>query len=163
MVISGKRLRSCATWTIPCSRSCAGERRVASSPAKTMRPFRARSSPLSTFSTVDLPAPFGPTRQVTVPSSSSSVRSRRMSPRPYPATTPSRRRRGSAAEVGIQDAWVASHLVRVPFGELRALREHHDGVAQPHDEVHVVLDDEERQPACVELSDPLLDLLDEHG
>jgi hypothetical protein len=36
-----------------------------------------------------------------------------------------------------------------------------DGVAETHDEVHVVLDEQERQPARVQLTDALLDLLAE--
>ena len=39
--------------------------------------------------------------------------------------------------------------------------EHDDRIAQPHDEIHVVLDEQERQPARVQLPDALLDLLDE--
>ena len=50
----------------------------------------------------------------------------------------------------------------MPLRELRALCEHDDRVAEPHDEVHVVLDDEEGQSARVQRADALLDLLDEH-
>ena len=50
----------------------------------------------------------------------------------------------------------------VPVGDRRAVVEHDHGVAQAHDEVHVVLDDQERQTAGVQLADVALDRLDHH-
>src|SRR5580765_2898710 len=61
-----------------------------SSPARTIRPFRARRTPLTARRTVDLPAPFGPTMQVIEPRWTSRSTPWRTSPPPYPPTTPSR-------------------------------------------------------------------------
>src|SRR6266508_4990664 len=55
-----------------------------------MLPRRGRSSPLIVASSVDLPAPLGPTMQVIPPSGTRSDTPCSTSPPPYPATTPSR-------------------------------------------------------------------------
>ena len=66
--------------------SC-GPRPVTSTPSTTIVPDRGASRPLATLSTVDLPAPLGPTRQTTVPAGTFTVRPRRTSAaRPYPAS-----------------------------------------------------------------------------
>ncbi len=78
-VISGKRLRSCATWTIPWERSAADDRRAISVSPSRIDPARGFSSPLSTLSTVDLPAPFGPITHVISPSAISRSTPRRTS------------------------------------------------------------------------------------
>ena len=49
-----------------------------------------------------------------------------------------------------------------PVAIVDAVVEHDHRVAQPHDEVHVVLDDEKREPARVQLADVALHRLDHH-
>jgi len=53
------------------------------------------------------------------------------------------------------------NFFRVAFGELCPVVEHDDGVAKSHHQVHVVLDDKEREASCAELSDSLFDCLHE--
>ncbi len=62
--------------------SC-GPWRVTSTPATRIVPARGVSMPLATLSTVDLPAPFGPTRQTI-----SAGRTRTVSPRSTRAARP---------------------------------------------------------------------------
>ena len=67
-VIAGNRLRSWVTCTMP--QAAAGpwwSSRLISWPSKVTVPRLGRSRPLTVLSTVDLPAPFGPMRQVIVP------------------------------------------------------------------------------------------------
>ena len=61
----------CGTWEIPSSRISAGGRPWIVAPRKAIVPSRGRSRPLIARSTVDLPAPLGPTMQVTEPASTS--------------------------------------------------------------------------------------------
>jgi hypothetical protein len=49
---------------------------VTSVPPTRMRPERGLSSPLATLSTVDLPAPLGPTRQTTEPAGTATLKPR---------------------------------------------------------------------------------------
>ena len=70
-VIDGNNACDCGTWVIPRRRISSGGSPSVRSPAIVIVPPLHRSSPLITRSTVDLPAPLGPTTQVTVPSAQS--------------------------------------------------------------------------------------------
>src|SRR5690606_38399858 len=153
-VISRNTLWPWSTCARPdCSISC-GPWPVTSRPPTRTRPERGLSSPLATLSTVDLPAPFGPTRHTTVAAGTRIVRPRStIAARPYPAWTSSSSRRyscvapapgvGSDTKVGLQDSRVGLHDGGGPLGDRPAPVEHDDVVGQAHDHVHVVLDDEE--------------------
>ncbi len=65
-VISRNTLCPWSTWASPEESISCGPWPVTSRPPTRMRPERGLSSPLATLSTVDLPAPFGPTRHTTV-------------------------------------------------------------------------------------------------
>src|SRR5690606_30275060 len=173
-VISRNTLWPWSTCARPdCSISC-GPWPVTSRPPTRMRPERGLSSPLATLSTVDLPAPFGPTRHTTVAAGTRIVRPRStIAARPYPAWTSSSSRRyscvapapgvGSDTKVGLQDSRVGLHDGGGPLGDRPAPVEHDDVVGQAHDHVHVVLDDEERAPLRVELLHESPDAPDEGG
>lgn len=63
-----KRLRPCGTKATPCSTSrLLALAPVMSCPSSLMEPLRTFSMPKSVFSTVDLPAPFGPSSSVILP------------------------------------------------------------------------------------------------
>ena len=66
-----------------------------------------------------------------------------------------------AAEIGVDDARVADHRLGRALAEQLAGRHDKDAPAQPHDHVHVVLDDEQRDAAPVDLNDALDDHLEE--
>jgi hypothetical protein len=64
--MEGKSACDCGTWVIPRRRMSSGESRSVRAPSIVISPSLGGSSPLITRSTVDFPAPFGPTMQVTV-------------------------------------------------------------------------------------------------
>ena len=78
-VISLKTLWPWSTWERPAASICWGLLRVTSAPATRIVPERGVSMPLATLSTVDLPAPLGPTRHTTVAGGTLTVRPRRTS------------------------------------------------------------------------------------
>src|SRR5581483_11947837 len=84
-------------------RRCGGQR-VTSWPSSSTVPAVGRSKPVSRFTSVDLPAPFGPMRPTTSPGSSSSVTSRS-------AWTPSNARDTEEArsDPGLLDSTVAAN------------------------------------------------------
>src|SRR5215468_6478554 len=101
---------------------------------------------------VVLPAPFGPITVTIWPASTVSDTPCTASTLPY-ATCRARTSRSAlmssalslqTAEVGLDDQRIALNLCRQAFGEL--LSEVHDDqtVGQPHHEIHVVLDQENR-------------------
>ena len=81
-VISLNRLWFCGTCTTPMSSTCLGLLPASGWPCSVMLPRRGRSSPLIAASSVDLPAPFGPTMQVIPPSGTRSDTSCSTSPPP---------------------------------------------------------------------------------
>ena len=72
-VISTNGRGVCRTMAIPAWRARCADRRVTSAPAKRIDPPVGGSRPLIAFSSVLLPAPFGPTRARISPSSTSRV------------------------------------------------------------------------------------------
>src|SRR5919201_816916 len=67
IVIAGKSPFDCGTWTMPARRMSGALARVMSCPSSRILPTRIRRTPLTARSTVDLPAPFGPTMHVIEP------------------------------------------------------------------------------------------------
>src|SRR5665647_430829 len=167
---------------MPRRRTSSGLSPSTRSPSRVISPALDLSRPLITRRTVDLPAPLGPTMQVTVPSAHERSTPCRTLPPPYPATTPfrdspfndgtstgSRLIRGLngvrclavrdrtpvVAEVGVEDDRV---LANRPGGGLRdgsAAGEHHDRIAELEHQGDVVLDHQEGDPALVQLANDL--------
>src|SRR5215813_3764384 len=54
----------------------------------------------------------------------------------------------AAAEIGLDDGRVALDLGGRAFGDHLAAVEHDDAVAQPHDQLEVVVDDEQAEPVA---------------
>src|SRR5438445_4930120 len=160
-VMVGNRLRSCGTCTMPRARIARGLRPASDSPRNRTVPMVGRRRPLMTRRTVDLPAPFGPTMQVRMPSSMLRSTPCRMTPPPYPALTPTSSRRAviSGSQVGVENGRLLTHQVRPAGGYRPSPMQDDDFGAQVHDEAHVVLDHEERDPARVQAADVLADLL----
>src|SRR5882757_4908756 len=147
----GNRLRSCGTCTTPWRRIADGDEPPISTPSRVIEPARGRSRPLTVRSTVDLPAPLGPTTQVIISGSSARSTPRRISAAPYPAQTPDSVSTGSRPQVGVEDGGVALHGGGSSLGDLRAVVEHDHRVAESHYHMHVVLDEQEGQPLRVQL------------
>src|SRR5438874_2585433 len=121
-----------------------------------MRPDAGRSSPLIVRSSVVLPAPFAPSTAVIVPGRACMETPSRARTAPYVVTTSSiaspsaidtahlaRVRVDVLAEVGLEDLRVVAYLCRRPGRDDAAEVEDDDAVAHLHDEVHVVLDEQD--------------------
>src|SRR5215207_7389743 len=166
----GNSAFDCGTCDTPMARMRDGCRPTSDFPSSWTSPLRGWSSPLTARSTVDLPAPLGPTMQQTERSGTSRLTSWRTSPPPYPAhTSVSFSISGLhrllelevLAEVRVEHLWVALDLVGRAARDRLAAREDEDRIAKPEHERHVVLDDQERLAVCVELADHLADPLDQ--
>src|SRR5207245_7238099 len=146
---------------MPRARIVRGVRPASDSPRNRTVPALGCSRPLMTRSTVDLPAPFGPTMQVRLPSSMLRSTPCKMSPPPYPALTPASSRRVaiSGSQVRVEHGRLLAHRVRLAEGNRTSSVQHDNLGAQVHDPAHVVLDDEERDAAFVQAADVLADLL----
>src|SRR5207253_4780904 len=77
------------------------------------------------------------------------------------AHTAARLRHGSATEVRFDDALVGLDHARRPLGDLLAVVQHEDGLAEPHDDLHVVLDEQDGLAAVAELTDGLEEVVEE--
>src|SRR5690606_37597164 len=128
-------------------------------------PSQGFSSPNTSFMTVDLPAPLGPTIETI-----SSCATVRLTPRstcisPYPVWTSSTLKSAIlTSQVRFQNARIGADHGGRPADELAALVHHHHRVAQAHHQRHVVLDEQEGDAAlAVELLDLLADLAHQRG
>src|SRR6266550_7928834 len=163
-VICGKVLRPWGTCAMPSRNRRSGRRPPISLPRNKMRPRRGRMSPEIVRSRVDLPAPFGPIRQTKSPASTSRSTPRRMSPPdPYPATSRSHWTSTSVSEVGIEDGGIGAYLRRRPARDHPTSVQHNHRLAQLHDKAHVVLDDQKRHAASVEVANVSAQPVDHHG
>src|SRR4051812_10108806 len=120
-----------------------------------MRPDRGLTSPLMVRSRVVLPAPLAPRTAVMVPSSTLIETPSSARTAPYVVTTSStesivtchsRAALDLLAEVGLEHLRVVADLVRCARRDQPAEVEHDDAVADLHDQVHVVLDEQDRHP-----------------
>src|SRR6266576_1453320 len=162
-VICGKVLRPWGTCAMPSRNRRSGRRPPMSLPRNRIWPRRGRMSPEIVRSSVDLPAPFGPIRQTKSPASTSRSTPRRMSPPdPYPATSRSHWTSTSVSEVGIEDGGIGAHLGRRPARDHPTAVQHNHRLAQLHDKAHVVLDDQKRHAASVEVANVGAQPVDHH-
>ncbi len=113
----------------------------------------AGASPEIVRSVVDLPAPLDPMRVTISPSSTVEADPAQGMDRPVVGVDVlelEECHRSSllgcaAAEVGLDDSWVGADLGGAPFGDDLAVVEDRDAVADPHDDPHVVLDEQDGQ------------------
>src|SRR6266508_873250 len=146
-VSCGKSRRPSGHAAIPRpGRACAGSG-VMSSPLKRTRPADGARRPFTTFRTVDLPAPFGPTMTVVASAFASRPTPQRTWVPPYPAWTASSwstRRR--LAEVRLDDRGIPDDILRRPFRDRAALFEDEHSVGDAQDGPHHVLDHDGPEP-----------------
>src|SRR5215475_3268733 len=135
----GKLQRPCGTKPMPSFRRSRGVRVSMACPAKRTRPPKRRLSPYTARRSVDLPAPLGPITVVIVPS--------RMAA-PAGMSGPLAAQLGGAAlaEISGEHAGVAPDEAGWTVRDLPPLLHHNHAAAERHDEVHVVLDDDEGRP-----------------
>src|SRR5260370_551777 len=125
---------------------CSGARLEMSWPSKTTLPV-LRTVPDMARRVVVLPAPLAPRSATMPPASTLSDTPCSALMGPYAATTPFS---SSCAillrpQVGLDDARVGLHFARGAFGDHAAEVEHDDAIADSHDQVHVVLDNQQSQ------------------
>src|SRR5207249_1531029 len=116
-------------------------------PLNSIDPCRALMTPKIARSSVDLPAPFGPSTFVRPPSSTSSEIPCSTDALPYPAARRSIFSTGTSSEIGLDDARIPGHLLRRSLGDQLAEVQHVQILRQAHDKAHVVLDQQERDVA----------------
>ena len=161
-VSSGSSRRPSGTTATPAPRICSGRRRVRSSVAEQDAAGARRAARPPTASTsVDLPAPFGPSSVVTSPGGISSETSCSTGRPPrgdgssaleaQRAAASTRRRRSSrrqlllGAEVGAHHVLVAQHLGGRAGRDQLAEVEHRGRRAAGRDEAHVVVDEDHQR------------------
>src|SRR3954465_1112180 len=99
-VMFGKIAFDCGTWAMPSSRISDAGRPAIAFPSKSISPSRGARSPLTARSTVDLPAPFGPTMQAIEPSATPRSSARSTWPPPEPQAMPDTPTHGAPAPRG---------------------------------------------------------------
>src|SRR5258708_18032690 len=126
---------------------------VVFSPRTYTSPRDTFSKPVSALSSVDLPAPFGPTIAVIFLAQTASETSMMIGGPPYPAVTPSARSTISAAgsvmalvhsEIGIDHPRVVAQAGEWPLRDDLTEIHHHNLVAGLTDEREIVLDHDHR-------------------
>src|SRR5215470_20404238 len=141
-------------WAIPRARTACAGRPSRRSPRKSMRPAVGRSSPEIARTVVLLPAPLAPKRQTSSPWSTRSETPWSTSTAPYATRTSSSVSKDLVRpEVGPDHLGVPLDRAGRALGDRAAIVEHDDAVAEPHDQVHVVLDQEHAQPARADALD----------
>src|SRR5207245_1593788 len=143
---------------------------VMSWPSYQTEPLAGRTEPRTAFMVVDLPDALPPNRQTISPRRISMLTSRRAGTGPYRTSTSCKRRTTSAAgaaglggrcpsaEVGFDDSWIAVDLLGQAFGDLHAVVHNDDAIRDLHHQRHVMLDEEDRQPAVSHRADEARDL-----
>src|ERR1700674_1017504 len=138
----------------------AGDSPTSSVPSSRIDPRRGLRMPAIVIISVVLPAPFGPSRQVIWPLPTCSETPLRASILPEAVTRSATSSIESSrdlggAEIGFAHERVGLDLGRRAFGDFLAEVEHRDAVGDRHDELHVMLDQEDGEALLAELADAL--------
>src|ERR1700730_5036888 len=160
--------RPCGTCTTPFCTSPSGRAFVTVSPPSTIVPDVARTSPLRTPRSVDLPAPFAPTSATSSPLATRRSIPNRTGPSPKPAVRPRTSRRGSGlepfrialAKVCLDHALVPQDDLGLALGQDVTALEDDRAAADPDDHAHHVLDEQHGHPRCVYRSNHVERLID---
>src|SRR5205823_7359677 len=145
---------------------------VISSPLKTTRPLRGRRKPTIVLKAVDFPAPLGADDADDLPDPDAQgdavedvdlavAADKLVGGEELLAHPAARVASGSATEVRFNDALVGLDHARRPLGDLLAVVQHEHGLAEPHDDLHVVLDEQDGLAAVAELTDGLEEVVEE--
>src|SRR6185312_11735358 len=137
--------------TVSSANSCLPSGTCASRPSKRSVPAAGDTIPDRVFTSVDFPAPFGPTSATISPRPTRMLTPSSAVACPYRTTSPATSsipipHGGAAAEVGADHALVLGDVLRRAVGDDLTEVEHRDAVGQPDDEAHVVLDEQHGQP-----------------
>src|SRR3954451_3505746 len=129
-----------------------------------MEPVRGGVRPEIERSVVDFPAPLEPISVTTSPSSTVSETPLSASIDPYAVTMSSTSSIGAMSallsEVGLDDLGVVADLHRLALRDLLAVVEDRDLLGDAHDDLHVVLDQQDRQlPVVAQLVHEARELL----
>src|SRR5918992_4861699 len=132
--------RPSGTSAIPARAMLSGVRRRSDWPSSSTSPPCTGTRPVTAWSVVDLPAPFGPIKPTISPLPTRSDSSRTAGTAPYRTSREltSSIGHGSLAQVGARHVEVGANLRRRPLGERSSLVEYVNAVADRHYERHVV-------------------------
>src|SRR6516162_4408054 len=169
-VRSGKMLETWGTYPSPRLTSFSGGVFVVFWPWTYTSPRETLSTPLSALSSVDLPAPFGPTMAVIFPARTVSEMSSMIGGPPYPAVSASvlsTTSAGSAmalvhSEIGVDHPGVVPQAGERSLGDDLAEVHHGHLMAGSLDEREIVLDHDDGAALARELPDRLPDPRAEH-
>src|SRR5213593_1920554 len=164
----GKSRRPSMMWTRPrVTRSLAG-RPAMSAPSNVtspvIRPPARGSTPEMAISSVLLPAALAPTTATICPEPTANDTSQRTRTSPYQALRPTASsKQVLLAEIGLDDAGMASDRRRRTLGDLLAVVEDEDARRDLHDNSHDVLDHQQREAPGAEAAQELDHALDLGG
>src|SRR5262249_41257984 len=116
---------------------------------KRTAPARGGVRPMIERRVVVLPAPLRPSSTVICPGGTANETSRSTWLLPWNVLSPSTASSMSveAAEIGLLNVRIAANLCRRALGDEPAEMEHADPIGEVEDDVHVVLDEDDRQPS----------------
>src|SRR6267143_204592 len=124
-----------------------GDQPVISVPSKVTRPRRAGRSPIAVLSSVVLPTPLRPMRQTSSPAPTARSTPHSTCEPPYATSSRLMDSIGPLApapDVDLEDTRIVLDLLDRPFAEHHPLVEHRHPARDLPDELHVVLDHEDR-------------------
>src|SRR3972149_8477419 len=148
---------------MPFARIWSGRKPFISLPLNITRPDLGRSKPEIVRITVDLPAPFGPTKQTISPLSTCRLTPCKIStPGIYPATTFSRTSMICTPKICLQNQWVVLDRGRFALSDFLSMIENNNMLAKFHHQTHVVFDNEEGFAFLIEIIHQSHDFFDHH-
>src|SRR5665213_3450670 len=129
-------------------------------------PSRTLTTPTSDLSSVDLPEPFGPTTETTLPGVASMAMSLTMARPSYPALSPLALSTSpcfvnSTDKVRLHDFLLGTKFGHRPLGQDPTFGEHDDGIAEGVHDGELVLDHHDRHAARREAHELITDLVRE--
>src|SRR5919197_3817313 len=147
---SAKRPRPSGTWAMPARATVSARARESGFPAKTISPV-CRTVPETDRSVVVLPAPLAPSSATISPSSTRSETPWSALIGPYRASTPRSSSSGGivSSEICLDHLWVCPYVGGLAAGDQAPEVENVHVVADRHDEVHVVLNEQHGQVEVV--------------
>src|SRR6266508_2031814 len=132
-----------------------------------MLPWTGRTMPASAFRQVLLPAPFAPISATSSPSRTWRSMPRSASTAPYATRRSLTSSMGRLSTEAIVLAEIGLHHARVrpddrgrALGQLLSVLQHGDPIRDPHHEVHVMLDQQDRRATRADANDELVQLAD---
>src|SRR5688500_4048198 len=150
-VSAGNTRRPSGTSAMPAAARWYAGMRVTSLPSNTILPRRGSMAPATPRMVVLLPAPLAPMRVMISPSATSKDTARTAGTSPYASSRLSTLSSKLAPEIGLDHLRIRLHLARRALEERHAVVHDEHALRDVHDEIHVVLDDDNRDASLVDV------------